>query len=511
MSKPWVIDEADESAVVRLANFLALILRPGDVIALAGELGAGKTTFARAVIRAVMDDPGHDVPSPSFPLVQGYESERLPISHFDFYRLRGSDELEELGFDEALAQGAVLIEWPEKAANALPDDRLNIRFDDDTREDRRRVTLTAKGSWQPRLHRLRALMTFCGTSPWGDARPVFLQGDASTRSYARLLGDGATAILMDSPPQSDGPVVREGKPYSKLVHLAEDVRPFVAVACALKDAGLAVPSIIAHDLEQGFLIISDLGYRVFSKEKGKSPKFDVLYRASLDVLIHLKGHPPAQSLPLPDGSIYSLPEFDREAFLFEAELLLDWFYEAVRGAPPEEAARREFVTAFEALHDSVAGEDTAWVLRDYHSPNLLWLPEGEGIGRVGVIDFQDAMRGHAAYDVVSLLQDARRDIPAQLEGQLYAYYCETRASADSDFDAQAFARAYAVFGAQRSSKILGIFARLAKRDGKHGYLAHIPHVSDYLDRNLAHPALSDLRAWFDQHLPKIIRTAPLKI
>ena len=151
------------------------------------------------------------------------------------------------------------------------------------------------------------------------------------------------------------------------------------------------------------------------------------------------------------------------------------------------------------------------MLRDYHSPNLLWLPEREGLARVGVIDFQDALKGHAAYDLVSLSQDARRDIPGDLEGRLYAHYCEARAQRDSAFEQDAFGAAYAALGAQRNSKILGIFARLAKRDGKHDYLAHIPRVSAYMERNLAHPALKSLRAWFDAHLPEVMRTKALEI
>ena len=136
---------------------------------------------------------------------------------------------------------------------------------------------------------------------------------------------------------------------------------------------------------------------------------------------------------------------------------------------------------------------------------------GEGGARVGVIDFQDALKGHAAYDLVSLLQDARRDISADLEGGLYAHYCEARGQRDSGFERDAFRTAYAVLGAQRNSKILGIFARLAKRDGKHGYLAHIPRVSAYLERNLAHSALKPLRAWFDEHLPRQVRAKALDI
>ena len=511
MNASTVFDEADERETEKLAAFLALFLKSGDLVALCGELGVGKTTFARALIRAVLDDPAYEVPSPSFSLAQAYVGGRLTLTHFDFYRLGGADELDELGLDEALAEGVAIVEWPERAGEALPAERLEITFDDGPRRATRRIALSGSDMWLARLERLKAMMAFCAASPWRDARPVFLQGDASTRAYARLHRDGETAILMDSPPQPDGPPVRDGKPYSQLVHLAEDVRPFVAVAQALERAGLSVPAIIAHDLEHGFLITGDLGNRVYDREAGTAPPLEELYRAACDVLVQLKPHAPHEPLPLPDGSSHTVPDFDLRAFLVEAELLLDWFYEAVHGAAPGGDVRTAFTGLFTDLYATIEGRETAWLLRDYHSPNLLWLPERKGVKRVGVIDFQDAMKGHAAYDLVSLLQDARRDIPAELEADLFADYCEARARADSGFDAGGFAATYAVLGAQRNSKIMGIFARLAKRDGKHGYLAHIPRVSAYLERNLGHPVLDELRAWFAMHLPAELREGRLSL
>jgi tRNA threonylcarbamoyl adenosine modification protein YjeE len=511
MSAPWIIQDADLEDILKLASYLALVLKPGDVVALNGELGAGKTTFARGVITAVLGGKEEEIPSPTFALVQTYEDGRLPLAHIDCYRLNGADELQEIGLDDMAIRGAALIEWAERATTALPAERLEIALADGAREDTRNLTLTGLGAWAHRLERLAAMQGFCAGSPWAAAKPVFLQGDASARTYARLHMDGKTAILMDSPARPDGPIVRDGKPYSQLVHLAEDVKPFVAIAGALEKAGVSVPRILAHDLTGGFLIIEDLGDRMFSAETGDDPALEELYAAAVDVLVALRKSPPEQALPLPDGSTHSVPGFDRQAMEIEAELLLDWFYPAVHGSACPDKVRADFLDLLRALFPSVEAQDDAWMLRDYHSPNLLWLPDREGFARVGVIDFQDALTGHAAYDLVSLLQDARRDIGAELEGRLYAHYCETRARGDSGFDARNFAAAYAVLGAQRNSKILGIFARLAKRDGKHGYLAHIPRVSAYLERDLAHGELVGLRAWFDAHLPQDLRTKPLAI
>ena len=511
MSTPWIVQDADLDDVHSLAAFLALALKPGDVIALSGELGAGKTTFARDVIRAVLQDESQEIPSPTFSLVQSYDGGRLPLAHFDCYRMGSAGELQEVGLDDALRSGAALIEWGERVEEALPSGRLEISFGDGSRDDTRTLTLAGHGEWQERAQRLKELMDFCAGSPWARARPVFLQGDASTRAYARLRRNGDTAILMDSPARPDGPPVRGGKAYSQLVHLAEDVRPFVAVDTALKKAGLSVPSILAKDLSRGFLIIEDLGDRVFSNEAGKSPSLEEMYRAAVDVLLELMKHKPGPELPLPGGGAHRLAEFTPEVMQTEAELLLEWFYPAVHGDVPAKDIRDEFLHAFQDLFETIAGRDDGWVLRDYHSPNLLWLPHREGTARVGVIDFQDALRGHAAYDLVSLLQDARCDIADELEGRLYAHYCEARGGADSQFDADGFSTAYAALGAQRNAKILGIFARLAKRDAKHGYLAHIPRVSAYLERDLRHPALARLRAWFDNHLPGTVRGKPLAL
>jgi aminoglycoside/choline kinase family phosphotransferase len=196
-----------------------------------------------------------------------------------------------------------------------------------------------------------------------------------------------------------------------------------------------------------------------------------------------------------------VPAQDRGVLEIETELLLDWYWPAVKGAPAPGDARAEFHAAWTPVFDRILAMPAQWILRDYHSPNLMWLPERIGVARVGVLDFQDALRGPAAYDLVSLLEDARVDVPADLEAALFTYYCAERYEQDTAFDNEAFSFAYAALGAQRNTKILGIFARLAKRDGKPLYLRHIPRLWRYLERNFAHPDLTALRAWYDRHFP----------
>jgi tRNA threonylcarbamoyl adenosine modification protein YjeE len=498
MTSSWSLDDVDLVRLDSLASRIALALTTGDVIALSGPLGAGKTTFARALVTRLGGEG--EVPSPTFALMQRYETKRLTITHCDFYRLEPS-ELDQLGLDDALAEGVVLIEWPERALSWLPPDRLDIAMDETATPDLRRIVLTGHGAWEARLECLQALSAFLDKTPYAEAPARYLLGDASTRSYARLVLPHRTAILMNAPRQPDGPPIRDGKPYSALAHLAEDVTPFVAVAGALRERGLSAPSIYAFDLDQGFLVLEDLGDRVFGSEIGKGRPITELYGPAVDALVALARKGPPEVLPIEGHAPYRLPSYDADALLTEVSLLIDWFWPALHGRPAPEALRDEYFGLWQPLLAEAAKADPGWVLRDYHSPNLMWLPQREGIKRVGILDFQDALAGPLAYDLVSLLQDARLDVPEALERDELARYCAARNAQSPHFLSDQFIALYATLGAQRNSKILGIFARLAKRDGKRGYLAHIPRVARYLERDLAHPALAGLRRFYARELP----------
>ena len=501
MSATWRIDGVDLDRLSHLASLLALFVRPGDLLTLSGELGAGKTTLARALIDRIWGGAGEEIVSPTFALAETYQTPRMAITHMDCFRLESAGEVQELGLEDALDDGLVLLEWPERIASALAVDRLEITLEETDDETERDMLLEGRGAWAPRLERLRAMAEFLSGSGWRDADISYLQGDASARSYARMARGTERAVLMNSPRQPDGPAIRDGKPYSALAHLAEDVRPFVAVAEALRAAGLSVPDILADDLEAGFLVIEDLGDLVFDADMAGGQDQAEIYRAAVDVLVALRQNPPPPELPLAGAGGYVLPSYDEGALGIEVELLLDWFWPALRGELPESSVRDEFKEIWARAFARLSGQPEGWVLRDFHSPNLIWLPERKGLKRVGIIDFQDALRGSLAYDLASLLQDARQQVPAALEEALRAHYCRACEANDSNFHREDFLSAYAIQGAQRNTKILGIFARLAKRDGKPGYLAHIPRVSAYLERNLAHPDLAGLKAWYDRYLP----------
>lgn len=498
----------DEIDLARLAERIALKAAKGDVIALIGDLGAGKTTFARFFIRALLGNDEAEVPSPTFSLIQTYDSGRVSVAHADLYRLSAEEEADELGLDDIRKDGVLLLEWPDRAPDLVGPDRLELRLSAGPSDTTRLIRLAGHGSWSQRLARLENLIQFIDrSSDWRGSRASFLQGDASTRAYARLLGTkNQVGVLMDQPRQADGPPIRGGLPYSRIAHLAEDVRPFVAVAGALRNAGLSAPEIYEADLETGFLILEDFGDRVFGREMTAGTSQAELWRAATDTLARLAEAPADGPFALPDGTHYVLPRQDAGVLMIEAELLVDWYWPQVHGGSLVlDTARSEFSGLWTDIIGDILQSDLGWVLRDYHSPNLMWLPERHDIQRVGLLDFQDALIGSAAYDLVSLLQDARVDVPAELEAELLGHYCRARRGQSAQFDETAFRYLYAALGAQRNTKILGIFARLAARDHKPHYLAHIPRIWTYLERCLAHPGLDGLRAWYDGYFPRAAR------
>jgi N-acetylmuramate 1-kinase len=496
----------NEAGVVRLAGLLALKIETGDALALQGDIGAGKTTFARALIRALLGDNRAEVPSPTFSLQQIYETPRITVSHFDLFRLSSAEEALELGLDDCLRNGAAVIEWPERARALLPADRFELALAESEWTDTRCVTLTGFGTAADRVRRIGELFIFLERQGrWNLARIERLEGDASTRDYSRLVNHGGTAIVMDAPRRADGPPIRDGKSYSRIAHLAEDVRPFVAIDQVLRVAGLSVPEIFAHDLDHGLLVIEDFGNRGFSAQLCAGTSQAVLWRAAVDVLVELRRVPVPASLPLPDGEAYALPRFDRAALEIEVELLLDWLWPGLFGEPAPSEVRDTYMALWSPVIDRLLALPQGWFLRDFHSPNLFWLPQRRGVARVGVIDFQDALAENFAFDLVSLLQDARIDVPSSLETELFDHYCAHVTAAEPDFDRAAFAAAYADFGAQRNARLLGLWARLLLRDGKPQYLRHLPRTWDYLARNLRQSALAPIAAWFERHFPPEIR------
>jgi N-acetylmuramate 1-kinase len=494
------LDLPDEEATRRLASDVAAILQDGDVLTLTGDLGAGKTTFARAVIRTLAGDPALEVPSPTFTLLQTYALAHQTVVHADFYRISAPEELDELGLEEAMAGAVTLIEWPEIAAALLPIDRLDAHLSVSLSggATARQVRLTGFGTLGGRVERLLVRWHFLAQAGFGDAPRSALAGDASTRRYERLWLSDRSRVLMDAPRRPDGPPLRHGLAYSAIAHLAEDVKPFVAMARGLRERGFSAPEIVAADLSEGLLIVEDLGDEGIATPAGEP--IEERYTAAVDLLLTLHQQALPAALRVAPRVEHWLPPYDRDAMLIELELLLEW-YLPFCGASPGSGASSQFHALWgDALH-VVSEAPQTWVLRDFHSPNLTWLAERSGTARVGLLDFQDAVMGPAAYDLVSLLQDARVDISEPMEMALLSRYVLGRKATTPDFKAAPFLAVYAALGAQRATKILGIFARLDRRDGKPQYLRHLPRLWGYLNRSLAHPTLGSLRAWYARNVP----------
>ena len=483
-------------AMKALASRLAALVSPVDFIALFGEMGAGKTTFAQGLLPAL--GVTEAVTSPTYGLVHTFTPPGRKINHCDFYRLSPGEE-EETGYHEMCAGSIVVAEWPEAIRAVLPPDRLEVRIEGEG--GTRTVSLTGCGTWEKKLARFREIEAFLAKHGWAEARCTAIRGDASARLFSRLERDTGTVMLMDWPPQPDGPPIRDGKPYCEIAHLAREGTPFIAVADWLRGkAGVSAPIVLANDLQSGLFLVEDLGDAVFGQRIAKGAHLEMLYVHAVDGLLALRASQPPRDLPLPGGGAYRVPDFDREALEVELELLLQWYFKQQTGEPAPAAVTASFFAAWSPYLDWLAAEPKTLALRDYHSPNLLWCESRHAGGKLGVIDFQDALWAHPAYDLVSLLQDARLDVSEKSERALFERYCNGASKADQGFDRDAFAKAYAILGAQRNTKIAGIFARLSMRDGKHVYLAHLPRILRYLFKNLAHPDLIPLQAWYEAHL-----------
>jgi hypothetical protein len=486
------------AATEAFARELSLWARPGLAIHLSGDLGAGKSTFARAFIRALaLDEREFDIPSPSFSLVQAYDATRVPVAHVDLYRTKSAAEVIELGLEEILPKYLTIIEWPENLSENISPDCLGISFSGSG--GIRDLRLEATGKWIEVLRRNETINRFVSQSPMAGGIRYFFEGDASARRYERIETSASTMLLMDMPSRPDGPMVRNGKSYSAIAHLAEGISAVVAINDYLFSLDYSAPAIFDVDIKQGLALIEHLGSNVFGKMIARGGDMGEPMRAAVEVLADMAVRDWPTAVPVRGSTSYKLARYDLDAMLIEVDLLPSWFWPLHKRSEPGDEVKTEFSAIWQSLLADIIPNKPVWALRDYHSPNLLWMPERKGLRRVGLIDTQDCVMGHPAYDLVSMLQDARVDIDLKQADELYDYYCGLR-STTGPFDPRDFSRAFAILGAQRATKILGIFARLSIRDGKHIYLNHIPRVSRYLKRNLAHPDLAILKNWYGRNL-----------
>ncbi len=333
---------------------------------------------------------------------------------------------------------------------------------------------------------------------WGDADLVHLAGDASFRSYKRLKRQVEMTVLPDAPPP-EGCKPFVGKDIEHVVLMdapppKEDVRPFITIDRYLRHQGLNAPEILAEDVDNGFLLLEDFGddrYTSILDNTGNRDLERTMYHHAIDVLASLHKCPPPRDVR----------PYSAKMLMFECHLLTDWYLPLIHGVPTSESLKREYTEFWNALLPATEMRQKVLVLRDYHADNLMWMPARTGLDKVGLLDFQDAVIGSPAYDLVSLLEDARRDVAPDFAEEMKEYYLRQIPS----IPREEFLTSYALLGAQRNMKILGIFARLALRDGKYNYRVFMPRVWGCLERDLQHPLLQPIRAWLDEVLPESLR------
>lgn len=361
--------------------------------------------------------------------------------------------------------------------------------------------------------RSQSIESFLKQAGWSDAERIPLTGDASTRRYIRLKRSGQTALLMDQPQGAEAPTAsadatpeqRKALGYNAVARLAgADCGRFVAAANWLHGLGLSAPEIFAADAPQGFVLMEDLGADLFTDSLAKGADEIQLYEGAAEVLARLHAQNAPAVLP-PDKPLHA---YDEVALLAEVDLLTEWFFPVGLGRPATDSEIAEFRTLWrEALAPALKSR-AVFVHRDYHAQNLMWMPGRSGAARVGLIDFQDGVAGSPAYDVISLTEDARRDVSPQTAEHTLSHYLNKMREQGTPVNEEAFALQMAVLAAQRNTKIVGIFARLYRRDGKPRYLELLPRVWGYLAADLQHPGLARLKSWYDSAIPSAARGAP---
>jgi len=457
----------DLAATEAVAAALAMASEPGDIFCLSGDLGAGKTTFARGFLRALGVE--EEIPSPTFNLVLTYDTARGTVWHFDLYRLSAREEAVELGIDDAFADGICLIEWPDRLGAWLPEQRVELHFSDAGGGNSRHLRLRALGSSAERWRRAMAsdmdVSDFLDRQGWGQASRAALAGDASSRRYERLTRGGETAVLMRAPPDA---------------MTAE----FIAIDELLAGLGLSAPRILGAAAEHGLVLLEDFGDDTYTALLDGGAPAEPLYQLAVDTLIHLhQGYSPSNGLMVFDGA----------RFLDQAMLFCDICL-APMAEGKSHAAVESFKQAWTAPLNQAMAVPQSLLLRDFHAGNLFHLGQRPAVKACGLIDFQDAGVGPVTYDLVSLLQDARRDVA----GEVTAGCLQRYRAAFPDLDQSAFEASYAILGAQRHVRVIAIFNRLADQ-GKPGYLEHLPRLWRYLDAALTHPALREVAAWFQTY------------
>lgn len=491
----------DEQATTAFATQLAGYVIAGDLILLQGDLGAGKSAFARALIKALGTQEKH-IPSPTYTLVQTYDDTRIPTAHVDCYRLSSAEEWATLELDAYRTHGLIVAEWPQNAAVAFEQVpyvcQANISENDSAgtltlaltanEDGSRTVTLTADTSWHTRLAMVdRAQFSrtdnpegrkqFLTDHGYGDAAIELAAADASFRSFWRVTQNDTTHMLMDAPPP------------------LESVARYQHVWQYLKDVGLRVPDIYAADANNGYILQEDWGNTtLFNAVTAGQTDLTSWYGKAVDVLMHLA----AADKPA------DLPRYSAETLWMEAARFANWYVPHATGRAMHPEDRQQLLEIWQPLFSKILNVPETTVLWDYHAGNMMLLAAepGTGFQNLGLLDFQDARLGPITYDLSMLLQDARLDVPQELQDAQVKRVVDALDGAVTMDD---FMTSYALVSLQRTFKIIGGFTRLALRDGKTKYLDFLPRCWQQVEASLTHPACADLQKFMQPYVEQGLR------
>ncbi len=484
----------DETATQRFGEDFALALQKGDLVTLSGDLGRENP---RLPVRSsgqslTMKDWTFQARLSRLCKVTRPCGFRSPMPTFTVFRTAKNW----MSWDCRNLWRMAWF-WPNgrSRARVLPEPSFAVTLSHEGAG--RRIAVSGPVAAISRLERSRAIRAFLDSHGRSDATRRYFQGDAGPRRYeliASAVDD--VEVLMNAPAMSYDPPLRNGKSYRQLAHIAENIQAFVAIDGLLAKHGFRAPQMRAMDIDAGLLILENLGTEGVRAASGE-PVAE-RYEAAGRFLAHLHGITWPNHAPVAGYPDHIIAGFDRDAMMIEVSLIGQWYAPRMMGRKLTEAEKQAFEAAWDRVIADIADVEKSLLLRDYHSPNLFWFPEAQGKDRIGVIDFQDAMIGPAAYDVASLALDARVTISPELEQAVVAAYCDERRALGHAFDEASFRKAYAAMGAQRNAKLLGLFVRLDERDGKPAYLEHLPRIHDYLGRVLKHPVMAPVAAWFEE-------------
>ena len=460
-------------------KYIAPIFEKGDLLALNGEIGSGKTTLSKHLINYLTATRIDEINSPTFNLCQIYSEQDLTISHYDFYRLDYLQEIEELDMSDSIKNNLTIIEWANKFSSILPKDHIEIQINN--KSDKREYKILFHGTYAKKIAAHKNRLSFLSNSNFNIKKITNMRGDASKRKYFRVNDGKENFVLMDASEDS-----------IKKNTTSKTITDFIIFGQYLENIGLRVPKIYEFDIQKHLILEEDLGLTTYDELYSKLNFKDLISPAieSLLILVHSN----YKNINDQDGKAFEPQNFDKKVFINESKIFIDYYWPYVKNSICPEEEKCEFLSIIEKIYSDLS-TDKALVLRDYHSPNLHYLQNEKGHKQCALIDFQDALLGHPLYDLVSLAQDARFTISEDQERYIVDTFEKKFHFIDFQLSKSSFNEQYKILAIQRSLKILGIFARLSLLEGKNNYIIHMPRVIDYIRRSMDCSLLHNLTHW----------------